>query len=95
MKKVFVFIFLISPFICVAQYNKSNKFLYGKSRSTLPYYIGLNAGIVSNNYVGNKDFVNYGSAFAWGMYFEKPLGYRPSLSVNFRTMGNYSSSVLD
>jgi hypothetical protein len=69
--------------------------LYGKSRSTLPYYVSINAGVASNNYVGNKDFINNGSAFAWGMYFEKPLGYRPSLSINFRTMGNYASSVLD
>ncbi len=95
MKKVIVLIFLFVPFISLAQYSKSSKFLYGKSRSTLPYYIGVNAGLASNNYVGNKDFVNNGSAFAWGIYFEKPLGYRPSLSINFRTMGNYSSSVLD
>jgi hypothetical protein len=95
MKKTIAIIFLLAPMFTLAQYSKSSKFLYGKSRSKLPYYVGINIGAVSNNYVGNKDFVNYGSAFAWGMYFEKPLGYRPSLSINFRTMGNYSSSVLD
>lgn len=86
---------IFTPFISYSQYKNSSKFLYGASRSKLPYYIGLNAGLASNKYVGNKDFINYGSAFAWGIYFEKPLGYRPSLSINFRSMGNYSSSVLD
>lgn len=95
MKKVLVIIFLCLPILSLAQYSKSNKFLYGKSRSKLPYYLSVNIGAASNNYVWNKDFINYGTGFAWGMYFEKPLGYRPSLSINFRTKGNYFSSVLD
>lgn len=95
MKKwIFLFLFLI-PFLGNAQYKNSSKFLYGKSRSSLPYYLSFQAGITSNNYVFNKDFTTYGRGFAWGFSFEKPLGYRPALALTMRAMGKYKSSVLN
>lgn len=93
-KYIFLFLFVF-PFTVDAQYKNSSKFLYGKSRSTVPYYLSFQAGVASNNFVFNKDFNNYGSGFAWGFSFEKPLGYRPALALTFRTMGNYESSVLN
>lgn len=95
MKKLSLLILFVLPIFSFAQYKKSSKFLYGASRSKLPYYIGAQIGIATNNFSGNKDFKNYGSTFSWGLSFEKPLGYRPSLILNFRTMGKYSSSVLN
>lgn len=95
MKKWIYILWLVLPFSSFAQYKNSSRFLYGKSRSTVPYYLSLQTGITSNNYVFNKDFNTYGSGFAWGFSFEKPLGYRPALALTMRTMGKYKSSVLN
>ena len=89
-KYVFIFLFIF-PFGLMAQYKNSSKFLYGKSRSTVPYYLSFQAGITSNNFVFNKDFDTYGNGFAWGFSFEKPLGYRPAIAITMRGMGKYKS----
>lgn len=94
MKKYLLLFLFLLPLIVVAQYKNSSKFLYGKSRSSVPYYISLQAGITSNNYVFNKDFNTYGNGFAWGFTFEKPLGYRPAIALNIRGLGNYKSDIM-
>lgn len=93
-KSVFLFLFLI-PILGYSQFKNSSKFLYGKSRSTLPYYLSLQTGLTSNNYVFNNDFTTYGRGFALGFSFEKPLGYRPALALNIRAIGKYKSSILN
>lgn len=91
MKKRLYLVLILLPIITSAQYKNSSKFLYGKSRSTVPYYLSLQLGMVTNDFSFNKDFINYGNAFGWGFSFEKPLGYRPALALTFRTMGKYES----
>ncbi len=95
MSKYLLFVFMILPMCGYSQYKNSSKFLYGKSRSTVPYYLSAQLGVAYNNLSFNKDFKNYGGDFSFGFSFEKPLGYRPSLALTFRTMGNYESSILN
>lgn len=95
MRKILLLLLSLYCFAANAQYKNSSKFLYGKQRSTNPYYIGIQAGVLTNQYSFNKDFINYGGDFSWGLSLEKPLGYRPSLIINFRNMGNYHSAMLN
>lgn len=95
MKYLFFSFILLFSISAEAQYKNSSKFLYGKQRSTNPYYIGLQAGVLTNRFSLNKDFKNYGGDFSWGLSIEKPLGYRPYLIFNLRNMGNYHSSMLN
>lgn len=80
---------LVIPSIAYSQFNRSSKFLYGRSRSQLPYYIHLQGGANSGITLFNKDFENRGAAPSIALAFEKPLGYRPSLYLHFRFLGNY------
>ncbi len=99
LKRFSIFIFLFSLLLINkyshAQYKGNSDFLYGKWKSTVPYYISFQAGITSSYTFANKDFMNDGTAFSYGFSFEKPLGYRPSLNINFRTRGRYEQSVLN
>ncbi len=94
---VFIFLFslLLSNEHSHAQYKGNSDFLYGKWKSTVPYYISFQAGASSSYTFANEDFINNGTAFSYGLAFEKPLGYRPSLNINFRTRGRYEQSELN
>lgn len=89
MKKCVYLLLILLPLSCFAQYKNSSKFLYGKSRSTLPYYLHFQVGVNSAITLFNNDFDNKGSATSIAFAFEKPLGYRPSIYLHFRLLGNY------
>jgi hypothetical protein len=82
----------ILPLHTQAQYGKKSDFLYGRSKSKLPYYVGLQTGLLSGKTFFNKDFNSYSQEFAFAVFFEKPLGYRPSLYVHARFLGNYTAT---
>ena len=92
---IFLFSFILSNEDCHAQYKGSNDFLYGKWKSKVPYYISFQTGVSSSYTFANKDFINNGAAFSYGISFEKPLGYSSSLNINFRTRGRYEQSKLN
>lgn len=99
LKRFSIFLFLFSLLLwsveSLSQYKGSSDFLYGRWKSKVPYYLTFQAGIASSNTFYNNDFVNEGNAFSWGISFEKPLGYRPLIYLNFRSMGRYTQSHLE
>lgn len=98
-KRFSYFIFLFSSILCNqeshAQYKGNSEFLYGRWKSTVPYYLSVQFGPTLSQTFANKDFKKDGLAFSYGIAFEKPLGYRPSLNINFRTRGRYEQSFLN
>ncbi len=92
-----ILLFIVFSITCLnvfAQYNKKSDFLYGRNKTSLPYYISLQLGANSGNTFFNNDFNKYSQKFAWALNFEKPLGYRPSIYINYRSLGKYNSSEL-
>jgi hypothetical protein len=94
-KLLILVLFLLSSTLSFSQYKKKSEFLYGRSKSSLPYYVSVQMGLNSGTTFFNTDFNKYTQKFSMAFNFEKPLGYRPALYINVRTLGKFTSSDLD